>query len=163
MVKLIAKQPGCSINVVDRMGATPLADAVKHKHAKVADWLREHGATTVDQRYGYVLCLAASQGDLAQLGVFVDSGVNMATADYDGRTALHLAACEGHADAVNFLLEHCDGCNTIDRNRRTAYDDAANAGIKAAIAKAGGKSGSAFTDNDAAELVVADGGAAGTV
>jgi len=165
VVKLIAKQPGCSINVVDRMGATPLADAVKHKHNKAADWLREHGATTVDQRYGYVLCLAASQGDLAQLGVFVDSGVNMATADYDGRTALHLAACEGHADAVNFLLENCDGCNTIDRNRRTAYDDAANAGIKAAIAKAGGKSGSVFTDNDAAELQIATevGGAAGTV
>nr|CAD7602071.1 unnamed protein product [Timema genevievae] len=35
------------------------------------------------------------------------SGMDMTLSDYDGRTALHLAAAEGHFDCVEFLLEHC--------------------------------------------------------
>lgn len=31
-------------------------------------------------------------------------GCNLQTADYDKRTALHLAACEGHLEIVQFLL-----------------------------------------------------------
>ena len=34
-------------------------------------------------------------------------GVNMEIGDYDGRTALHLVAAEGHARCVRFLLEVC--------------------------------------------------------
>lgn len=32
----------------------------------------------------------------------------MSLSDYDGRTALHLAAAEGHLDCVSFLLEQCN-------------------------------------------------------
>ena len=32
---------------------------------------------------------------------------DMSIADYDGRTALHLAAAEGHIECVKFLLEKC--------------------------------------------------------
>jgi hypothetical protein len=35
------------------------------------------------------------------------SGMDMTLCDYDGRTALHLAAAEGHLECVTFLLEHC--------------------------------------------------------
>ena len=35
-----------------------------------------------------------------------NSGLNLFLADYDNRTALHLAACEGHINAVRFLVEN---------------------------------------------------------
>lgn len=35
------------------------------------------------------------------------SGMDMTLCDYDGRTALHLSAAEGHLDCVMFLLEQC--------------------------------------------------------
>ena len=42
--------------------------------------------------------------------------VNMNLADYDGRTALHIGAAEGHEGVVRFLLEKCN-CNphVVDR------------------------------------------------
>lgn len=35
------------------------------------------------------------------------SGIDMGIADYDGRTALHLATSEGNMECVKFLLEKC--------------------------------------------------------
>lgn len=32
----------------------------------------------------------------------------MSLSDYDGRTALHLAAAEGHEECVTFLVKQCN-------------------------------------------------------
>ncbi|CAF88419.1 unnamed protein product, partial [Tetraodon nigroviridis] len=33
-------------------------------------------------------------------------GSNLCLEDYDGRTPLHVAACEGHLSVVKYLLSH---------------------------------------------------------
>ena len=52
----------------------------------------------------------------------------MAKGDYDGRTALHLAVCEGHVEVVSFLLR--SGCfpdiEVLDRWGNSPMDDAIN-------------------------------------
>uniref|UniRef100_A0A1B6DQU4 glutaminase n=1 Tax=Clastoptera arizonana TaxID=38151 RepID=A0A1B6DQU4_9HEMI len=54
------------------------------------------------------LLFSAASGDLPALRRHRLSGLDMTLADYDGRTALHLAAAEGHLDCVKFMLEQCN-------------------------------------------------------
>jgi ankyrin repeat protein len=44
-------------------------------------------------------------GDLQGIKRLVDNGVEVNAQDYDNRSALHLAACEGHTHVVEYLLQ----------------------------------------------------------
>ncbi|KAL3897608.1 MAG: hypothetical protein SGCHY_003303 [Lobulomycetales sp.] len=58
-------------------------------------------------RIGKISALyAASEGDLSELQKLIFSGVPATISDYDGRTLLHLAACENHVNIVKYLLRH---------------------------------------------------------
>ncbi|XP_010889084.1 glutaminase kidney isoform, mitochondrial isoform X3 [Esox lucius] len=79
-------------------------DNLRH-FAKKHDPRREGG----DQRVKSVINLlfAAYTGDVSALRRFALSSMDMEQRDYDSRTALHVAAAEGHAEVVRFLLEAC--------------------------------------------------------
>ncbi len=73
-------------------------------------------------------CWAASEGDVTAIRRMVARGVPPDGADYDGRTAIHLAAAEGHLPVVRFLADIGAALTPVDRWGGTPYDDATRAG-----------------------------------
>ena len=74
------------------------------------------------------LCWAASEGDVDGIGRLRVQGAELDGADYDGRTALHLAASEGKHAVVDYLLRHGVDPSPVDRWGNTPLDDARRAG-----------------------------------
>ncbi|XP_066544447.1 glutaminase kidney isoform, mitochondrial isoform X2 [Amia ocellicauda] len=101
-------------------------DNLRH-FVKKLDPRREGG----DQRVKSVINLlfAAYTGDVSALRRFALSSMDMEQRDYDSRTALHVAAAEGHAEVVRFLLEACK-VNPVPKDRwgNTPMDEAVHFG-----------------------------------
>ncbi|XP_053380706.1 glutaminase kidney isoform, mitochondrial-like isoform X1 [Mercenaria mercenaria] len=71
------------------------------------------------------LLFSAYNGDVTAMRRYSLLGMDMSLADYDGRTALHLAAAEGHETIVKFLLEKCNVSPYVeDRWNCTPLEDA---------------------------------------
>ena len=58
----------------------------------------------VNPRLAYKLCTAAYKGDLQALKSLALKGADLEVSDYDGRTAIHLAASENKTEVVKWLL-----------------------------------------------------------
>lgn len=62
------------------------------------------------------LLFVACKGDVDGVKELLDDGVvDVNSIDLDGRTALHIAACEGHVDVVQFLLTRKANIDARDR------------------------------------------------
>jgi ankyrin repeat protein len=118
---------GANVNATDRMGFSPLVDACRHGHLKVQKLLREAGGQVLGivptasapslsgYEMGVLLCTYAALGWKDQLMDVLKNGVSPDTGDYDKRTALHLAASEGHTDVVEALIMQGANVNATDR------------------------------------------------
>ncbi|CAG0920491.1 unnamed protein product [Notodromas monacha] len=66
-----------------------------------------------------LLCMAAKSGDINKIDELLKSGADLSAADYDDRTALHVACCEGNEEMVKYLLKHGASVHKRDRNDRS--------------------------------------------
>ena len=131
------------LNPKDRWGGTPLDDAFLQGHDAMIDLLERAGAhrgdvtaegrkdetgaaslALMDSPKTDELIWAASLGDIVAVRRLVAQGVPLETADYDHRTAIHLASAEGHADVVRYILAHGVPVNPTDRWGNTPLNDA---------------------------------------
>ena len=72
-----------------------LRDSYRSSHSE-EEW-------PLDPKLGFCLCAAARENDQVFLNALRISGCTLADADYDGRTALHLAVCEQHPGLVEWF------------------------------------------------------------
>ncbi|CAM6113711.1 unnamed protein product [Calypogeia fissa] len=108
----------------------------------------------------------ASTGNVDEVRRILDDGLYVDSRDYDGRTALHLAASEGNLGVVQLLLERNATVNPVDRwqdtpwlnaeryikgetNKRKEYKAVSD--LLAAKAREKGKEGTNQVENQRAE------------
>ncbi|XP_069494294.1 60 kDa lysophospholipase [Ambystoma mexicanum] len=97
---------GATVHAKDRFGNTPLRNAVKFRHMKVIELLRQTGAhlkweELVDA--GTELCSMAANGDLEGLIAWRLAGADMEQVGYDGKTPFEVAEAAGNKDVIEFF------------------------------------------------------------
>ncbi len=119
---------GANVSAKDRWGRTPLSDAKSNRHEAVIDLLKKHGAVEDIDVSSDVASLQllqyAAKGDLESVRDRIVAGASATYADYDQRTALHLACTEGHAEVAELLLVNNADPAALDSFGRTPVDDA---------------------------------------
>lgn len=71
------------------------------------------------------LLYLAHEGKAEEIDLMISQGlVDVNFSDFDKRTALHVAACEGHTDVVSLLIDRGANVNARDRWESTPLSDA---------------------------------------
>ena len=113
-------------------GTTPLQLASKNGHELIVDYLLAHGAD-VDSKHASDRCkpiLHAANKGYQAIARKLQNRADLCLRDSNGRTALHLAACNGHEGIVDLLMETLGHSHheAKDNDGRTALHLAAQNG-----------------------------------
>lgn len=102
---------GCPVHKKDHTGCTPLTEAIKNKHFQIIEMLRNAGAVLKcsQQQTCNELMMNVVGNDLDAITAWHAGGADLDAANYDGRTALHIAVARGAEDIVRFLISQ--GCD----------------------------------------------------
>eukprot|EP00854_Cymbomonas_tetramitiformis_P004787 gene4787-5854_t len=151
MVMMLVSKFEADVNVKDNFGGTPAADALRHKRIDVLNYLVSKNAKLDLADPAAEICQAAADGDLDQLRRLVHTGLDVNCCDYDSRTALHLAASNGHLPCVQYLLElKAIDVNPEDRKGGTPLEDAVRHDHKEVQKLLGDKGGTFGSNTDVA-------------
>jgi ankyrin repeat protein len=90
----------------------------------------EHGAQLCmeESQAASILCQAVFDGNILLLRSLLHAGIQVNAADYDKRTAVHIAAAEGNTAALKLLVEHDADLTAKDRWNNTVDDEAKREG-----------------------------------
>jgi ankyrin repeat protein len=100
---------------IDNFGNTPLLEAIKNGHDRIASLLFKEGASLKIDSPGSFLCTAVAKGDSDFLKRILSNGIDPNSRDYDQRTPLHVAASEGLYLMARLLVEA--GASVFSKDR----------------------------------------------
>lgn len=132
----IAGNHALVVIALQNMGAVPGQRKLSHASSTTAGDSRESqdsSEATVKEptlelaesiHTGSELCAAAATGNIKLLMEMLAAGVSANTADYDGRTALHLASSRGQVEAAKVLISARANLECRDTYGRVPLDEA---------------------------------------
>lgn len=101
--------------MVDNFGNTPLLEAIKSGHDKVASLLVKEGASLKIEDAGCFMCSTVAKGDIDYIRRILSNGIDPNSKDFDFRTPLHVAASQGSFIIVKLLVEA--GASVLSKDR----------------------------------------------
>lgn len=113
-IKLLVGK-GADVNALDRWMGTPLLDAIVFGHDDCAKFIRDHSGHAMKSELVSRLIGGAAEGDTQLVERLCRFSADPAWADYDNRTALHLACANGHETTALALITASAPLNATDR------------------------------------------------
>jgi len=122
---------GASINALNKAGLSPLAVACRAANWSVAKFLLERGAkpTPPDGEPALVAAAGVADDDVEGVRMLLKHRAAVNAVDARHRSALMVAASEGHEQIVRALRTAGADVNLADRHGNTALMEAARAGV----------------------------------
>jgi ankyrin repeat protein len=118
-----ALQHGADVHAEDRYGNTAFDDAIREGHLEIAEYLLANGSRNLERTDAEKLCYFAKGNKVEQIRLYSRMGADVEKKTDHGRSALHVAAAEGHEELVTFLLDTVHDQAPLDGEGRTPLLD----------------------------------------